>query len=279
MNKAKAIFTAAVIAVVAGASVVCWYLNEEGIIGNSEDISGQDSYISADGDYADSHDDYYEYDDNEKTENTTEKNAQDSDVEADEDVGNEQKNDNVQTDNGSNTQLNEFLSTFTKLYFSESRAYKEKSPDSYELLKFAFLYEKVFNDSENIQTKYSDDEIGVYSGIKASAAEDILDEFFGITVELNSVYTENTYSFFKYEDGYFYTPAADGIGYMNLAVADSVVKDGSIISVEFTVYSDGVSCDMSSSQARANGEKYASGRAELREVSGGYHLIYYSLNK
>ena len=36
MNKAKALFSGAMIIAVAGASATCWYLNDKGMLGNSE---------------------------------------------------------------------------------------------------------------------------------------------------------------------------------------------------------------------------------------------------
>ena len=74
MNKAKAIFSGAMILAVAGASATCWYLNDKGVIGGEAETPTTQAYV----DY-DDNDDYnnqnnYNNDDNEdavKEETTT----------------------------------------------------------------------------------------------------------------------------------------------------------------------------------------------------------------
>lgn len=279
MNKAKAMFTAGIIVIVAGASALGIYLNEKGIIGVEPDnvpesnVEQNDDYENNNGnnDYYNENNDYVD-----KSDMTI---ADNNDKQDDNEKENDNKSDNDNNDDTSDyQQINDFLSIFTKLYFSENKKYSEKTPDSYELLRFAFQYEKIMNNRNNIVTKYTDDSIGVYEGMKVSDVESIIGKFFGISVEQDSVYTESTYSFFKYENGYFYTPAADGVGFDNLAIAKSVTKNGAVLSVEFSVYSDGVTTNMTAYQAAQTGAKYANGRAELRETESGYVLIFYSLN-
>lgn len=272
MNKAKAAFTAAIILVVSGATAVCWYLNENGIIGETDDVSAQYVDTVEDANVYDGNDYYLNEDDGEEPD--AEQSVQTTVMDSDEPEDIEKDNQNTD-----NTGINEFLSIFSKLYFCANDSYSKNAPDSYELLKFAYLYETVFNGGAKTDLKYTDDDVGAYNGIEADAAQEIIDRFFGVQISRESVYTENTYAFFKYEDGYFYTPAADGIGHENLTVSDSVVRNGDNISVEFTVYSQGVSCDMTAEQARTNGTEYASGRAEIRIVENDFQLIYYSVTE
>lgn len=275
MNKAKAMFTAGMIVLVAGASALGIYLNEKGIIGNDSDNT-QSSNVEEDNEYVNNGDDY-NYNENNNYNDKSEITENDKNNNQDDD----KKENNDKKENDDNTdykQINEFLSVFSKLYFSENKKYSEKSADSYELLRFAFQYEKIINNRNRIVTKVSDDQIGVYDGMDAAIVESIIEKFFCISVERDSVYTENTYSFFKYEDGYFYTPAADGVGFDNIAIVKSVTENGALLSVEFAVYSDGVTTDMTALQAGQSGTKYADGRAELRKTSDGYVLTYYSLD-
>ena len=284
MNKAKALFTAAIIVIVSGASAVCWYLNENGIIGNDGgDMTAPDGYvaeydekndINANVDNADG------ADNEEKQESKTEKTtaASDEDDAKDENAENNKSDNSVQKIENAD-EINEFLSIFSRLYFSEDKSYSKNSADTYELLKFAYLYQVVYGGGKGTVTEYFDDDIGAYNGIQADTAEKIIDKYFGVGISRESVYTEKTYSFFKYIDGYFYTPAADGVGYSDLVIVDSAVKRGNTVAVEFTVYSDGVSLGMTADEARKKGEKYADGRAEIDVSDGGYVLTYYSVKK
>lgn len=276
MNKAKALFTVGVIVIVAGASALCWYLNDKGLLTPDENVSDvQDSYEAYDdGDNDNKSDDAHvrdpavENEEPQQKETTTESAEKEQ---ADKENADEKIDDL--------TALNEFLSTFSSLYFSENSSFSSDSPNEYELLKFAYLYAVVFDSGKGTVTEYFDDEIGAYNGISADNAEKIIDKFFGVSISRKDVYTENTYSFFKYDNGYFYTPAADGVGYENLVIVDSAVINGNAVSVSFTVYSKGVDSSMSSAQAKKKGTSYAEGKAEIVITDGEYKLVYYSLKK
>lgn len=274
MNKAKALFTVGVIVVVAGASALCWYLNDKGLLSPDEKTSDiQDSYAVDD-------DNYHEDGNAEENDFIVEEEPQNQNETTTEKTENKQENEkNAQEEIDDLTDLNEFLSTFSRLYFSENGSFSSDAPNEYELLKFAYLYAVVFDSGEGTVTEYFDDEIGAYNGISAYDAEYIINKFFGIKISRKDVYTESTYSFFKYDNGYFYTPAADGVGYENLVVVDSAVKNGDTVSASFTVYSEGVDCSMSSAQAKKKGISYADGKTEIIIENGEYKLVYYSIKK
>lgn len=272
MNKAKALFATGIIVIVAGVSAVCLYLNNSGKLSFGKDGDAVDnSEIVQDEDYGDNAENNGSHSEN------GDNDSADGYTEAD---GNNIKTEDEAPEDGDKvdiTAVNEFLSTFSRLYFCENSEYSEDDPDMYELLKFAYLYAETSENGECTQTEFFNDDIGFYNGIKAEDAKRIIEKFFGISIEYESVYTEQDYQFFMYRDGYFYTPAADGVGYVDLSVTDSAVKSGDTISVVFTVYSDGVTCDMTSGQAKENGTVHASGKAEIRITSDGYKLIDYSV--
>lgn len=280
MKKAKAIFAAVVILAVAGASAGAWYLNENGYIGSKDEMpSGETSaYIDSDGDdtgynndYEHNGDDAHDGDTDKQTTSSADKTTL---PESEKTTAPEQEQQTYDR-----TNINEFLSVFSRVYFAENEPYSYESHSNYTVLRFA--YSHIFRtDRSLITTMQKDDSIGYYFGVSIEDVNEVLKEYLGITVSRESVYTENAYAFFKYEDGYFYTPAAEGIGYTNLAIADSVkAKDGEsdVISVSFTVYSGSVRTDMSSDDAAENGKKYASGTAELKKSGNSYILKSYKI--
>lgn len=264
MKKAKALFAAAIIVIVAGASAVCLYLNDSGKLGFGENETVTDEY----GVVQDAVNENYAQNDV-KSDEPSSQQAENEENEAD-DIKNEEK---VDTES-----LNEFLSTFSRLYFSQDREYDCQNADNYELLRFAFLYVTVFEGRDAIVTAYFDDEIGVYNGIEAADAKRIIDKFFSISISEQSVYTEQTYQFFMYRDGYFYTPAADGVGFTDITIVDSAVKSEDMISVAFTVYSDGVTTDMTSDEAKNSGTVFAKGSAQMCVEDGEYILMSYKVD-
>lgn len=266
MNKAKAVFTAVIVAVVAGASGVLWYLNDSGNLATQ--TGGDDSVLT--------------------TVATTVGNA-DNNVNEDADTPVDDAQDDIDGYEDDNAQggadssavstksINDFLSVFSKVYFSEDKAFSADKPDTYQLIRFAYTY-LMSNNESNISTEYINDDIGYYNKVSVNDVNRILDKYFSSSVESESVYTEKTYAFFKYSDGYFYTPAADGIDYKNICIADSYSQNGDIITVEFSVYSSGVTTDMTSQQARrASNERYASGTAKINVDGDNFTLIYYNI--
>ncbi|MBQ8210729.1 MAG: hypothetical protein IJZ35_09120 [Clostridia bacterium] len=261
MNKAKAIFAAVIVIAVAGSSAILWQLNDKGVIGSQEN---EDENTLSTVATTNSNQDYN------KSENDNNDTPENDDV-ADE------NNDAPAVSDVSTTDINEFLTVFSKVYFSENKAYSSGSPDTYELIRFAYS-NAMMQGGSLVTTEYEDDDIGYYNKISATAVNDTLDKYFGKTVANESVYTEKTYSFFKYSDGYFYTPAADGISYTNVSIADSVSQSGNLVSVEFSIYSSGVTTDMTSQQARrASNDRYASGKAEIYVNDGSFTLKYYEV--
>ena len=242
MNKAKAIFSGAMVLVIAGTSGACWYLNEKGLIGK-DSVTQPDSYIEAEDEYKDSvQNNNYNDNNDEKNETTT--------VNADEKI--------------SEDEINDFLSVFTRGYFSEKDEYTPGSRSTYELIRFAYSHIKR-TDSSLIETRREDDSIGYYNCVPAEEINAVLSEYLDVTVPPESVYTENDYAFFRYSDGYFMTPAADGLPFVNTADCDSIEQSGDSISVTFTVSSgDGV---------------YAHGEAEIKMADDRLILVYYSLDK
>lgn len=279
MKKAKALFAGAMIVLVAGTSAVFWYLNDRGIIGDKKDAVSGEYVVSA----VQNDDDPYYY-------NEKENNAIDSpdDDERDETENSEnkttaadEKNDDAQDDDADDVSyeaINTFLSNFSLVYFSEASPYSTGNSSTYELIRFAYAHTRR-TDPGSLVTKQESDEIEYYSGISYETVNTVLQEYLGVTVDRESVYTEKNYAFFRYEDGYFYTPAADGVGYSDLVILDSAVENGDATTVSFTVYSDGVSCDMTAAAARENGEKYASGSARLKRSGDGYILLAYEIKK
>ena len=242
MNKAKAIFAAGMIIVVAGASAAMWYLNDKGIIGNENTTVYVEENESQDEDVREND---VQKDDNEK-ESTPQTH-----------VNTEDKSEFPEEE------INEFLSTFAKVYFAEHlTAFDIDKCSDYDLILFAFTHIRCTEKSQ-ITLVQRDDSIKYYNGISADKVNEVLNKYFGVSVAEDSVYTENSYAFFSYSDGYFYTPAADGLPYKNNAVVDSVEYSDDMIIAEFTVYSDG--------------EFYADAEAKLRIENGELKMIYYSV--
>ena len=115
----------------------------------------------------------------------------------------------------SDDEIENFLSVFANYYFAEqSGSFNSKDYDPYDLILFAYTYTK-HTDKLSVKAKNEDDNIGIYMGISIEKVNEVLDEYFGLVVDAESAYTENDYEFFRYEDGYFWTPAADGVGFTN----------------------------------------------------------------
>ncbi len=267
MNKAKAIFTVAIVAVVAGASAVLWHLNDSGSFGTpgGDDDNILTTVATTVGSDNNDKDD--------KNEILTSNDGNSDSV--DENDG----QDSANTDSVSTKSINDFLSEFSKVYFSENKAYSSDKADAYELIRFAYTY-TMNNNQSRVTTEYIDDDIGYYNKISEKDVNDVIGRFFDKTVKSESVYTEKTYGFFKYDDGYFYTPAADGVDYRNVCITDTFSQNRNVITVEFSVYSSGVTTDMTSQQARrASNDRYASGAAKISVENGEYTLKSYKITK
>ena len=270
MKKAKALFAGAMIVLIAGTSAVFWYLNDRGVIGEKKDAVSDEFVVS--GAYDDP---YY----NEKGENAPEPDGEDGEQGETQNGGTgTTAAQNADADGVASESVNRFLSNFSLVYFAETEPYTAGSRSNYELIRFAYAHTRRLNPGA-VVTKQTSDAIGYYYGVPYDAVNDVLKNYLDVTVGEESVYTESDYAFFRYEDGYFYTPAADGVGFCNRVVADSVAENGDTLTVAFTVYSDGVSYDMTASQAHASGEKYASGSAKIKKSADGYILLAYRIDR
>ena len=231
MNKAKALIALGVIVVVAAASGALWWMNENGRMGTQEAETTTLAQTEAT-----------------TQQSTTEPMAEETTTEA---------------PSVSKDEISNFLTTFSNVYFAEgSGSFDSKNAKPYDLLLFAFLHTRN-TDKAAIRYKNEEDSIGGYMGISIEKANEVLDSYLGLVVDAESIYTENDYEFFRYEDGCFWTPAADGMGYSNYCIADSVAASGKTIVVQFTVYS--------------SGEKYASGEARIRTTDEGMKLDLYKI--
>ncbi len=247
MKKTKALFAAMIIVVVAAASAGLWYLNENGKLTGEDESQVQTTVGSQDN-----------YENGGNNQNN---------------VNNGGKNETETTTNGTaeettvakvdNSDVEKFLSTFSNVYFAEnSGTFDINSRSEYDLIMFAYLHIKNTDRSLLGQEK-KNDSIVHYTTIAYDDINSVVQKYFGVSVAKNSVFTENDYDFFRYENGYFYTPAADGVGYTNTCKADYISTSGDEITVEFTVYSDSA--------------KYASGEAKIRITDDGMNLLYYSI--
>ena len=242
MNKAKAIFAAGIMVIVASSSAALWYLNDNGLIGNEITTA----YVGENED----HNDDIQENDVQKEDNENEIHSQTPD----------NPEENVEVDE---SEINEFLSTFAKVYFAENMtAFDIDKCSDYDLILFAFTHIRC-TEKSLITLVQRDDNIKYYNGIAADKVNEVLDKYFGVSVADESVYTENSYAFFSYSDGYFYTPAADGLPYKNNAVVNSVEYSDDMIIAKFTIYSDG--------------EFYADAEAKLRMENDELKMIYYSV--
>lgn len=234
MNKAKALFAAGIIVVVAAASGALWYLNENGRIGTETTTAAQTTIAD------------YNY------ENKTEKNttAETTTVKAE------------PASAYTKDEINNFLSVFSNVYFAEQSGFNSKNYSDYDLLLFAFLHIKN-TDKSAVVTEIRDDDIIYYSGVSIEKVNTVLDEYFGLVVDAQSVYTEQDHLFFLYENGMFYTPAGDGLSYNNRCEATSVAYSGDNIIVQFTIY--------------AGNEKYATGEARIKASESGLKLDLYKV--
>ena len=128
---------------------------------------------------------------------------------------------------------------------------------------FAYLHIKN-TDKSQLGQEEKDDDIVYYTTVPYEAINSVTEKYFGVTVEEKSIFTENDFEFFRYEDGYFYTPSADGLAYKNYCEAEHTVYSGDVITATFTVYS--------------GSGKYAAGEAKIRKTADGMKLEYYSIS-
>lgn len=276
IKKVRAAAAGIAVALVAGASATLWFLNDNGVIGredgSAENVAASDynDYLGAQDGYPDENGERdnaafggEDKDENNKTDETTTGNNNES-----------PKENNGEKENY--TDINEFLSVFSGAYFSENLPYSRGNINTYELIRFAYAHFRAQGGA--IVTKQDKDSGMWYGGIAYDDVNDILGKYLGVSVSRESVYTQNGNMFFKYEDGCFYTPAADGVGYSNIAVASTVKESNGKKVIEFTVYSFGADTAMSADEAAESGEVYAYGTAVISEGENGYILEEYAVS-
>jgi len=246
MKKAKALFAAGVIVIVAGLSAAMWYLNDSGVLHNDNTT---EAYV-----------DENQNDDNGKIED----NNSSEDENAEEETEVQQTTADTEKD-VSEAEINEFLSAFANVYFAEQGSgFDIRKCSDYDLIQFAYLYIRN-TDRESVILEQRDDSIVYYYGVPYDSVENVVEKYFGVQIPEESVYTENDYAFFSYSNGYFYTPAADGLAYENTAVADSVEYRNDYAIVHFSVYS--------------GDEEYAEGEAKIQLSNNNMNLISYHIYK
>lgn len=246
MKKAKALFASGIIVIVVGMSAAMWYLNDSGKLHNN-DVT--EKYVD---EYADTDEVIDDADDSaEKSDEKEEIQSKAPGTTA------------VSAENIGEAEINEFLSDFANVYFAEQGSgFDIKKCSEYELIQFAYLHIRN-TDKDSVILEQRDDSIGYYHGVPYDSVEKIVQKYFGVQISEEGAYTEKDYAFFSYSDGYFYTPAADGLGYGNTAVADSVEYKGDNAVVRFSVYSE-------------NG-KYAEGEATIRISDNKMNLVSYCI--
>lgn len=248
MNKAKGIFAAGIIVIVAAASVALWHLNDRGIIGNDNTTI----YVDEDEDIG----------------NNNDQNNEDKQNDVNEEQEQKTENTEMNADNKtdvSESEINDFLTTFSKVYFAEQgKAFDINKYSDYDLIRFAFSHIRC-TDKSLITLEQRDDSIVYYNGISVEKVNEVLNKYFDVSVPAQSVYTENSYAFFSYSDGYFYTPATDGLSYINTAAVVSVDTEDDYIIAQFVVYS--------------GEDYYANGEAKIQLKNGEMKLVFYDVDK
>lgn len=274
--KAKAAVAGIVVVAVAGTAGAVLYLNNNGKLGNENPSEGNSIIIG------DTEDGYRNYNNNNininNNDRTTEKNETNTAPAAETTVSD--KHDNNDKDNNNFDDyvgVNEFLSEFSKVSFGEEHRYSSDNRNDYDLIRFALAHIRL-TDSSAVTLTEENDNIRYYNGVSADKVNDVLTDYFGVTVKCESVYTENDYMFFRYKDGMFYTPATDGAVISNITVCDNIKKSGSLLTVNFTVYSSGTDFNMTAEEAKNKGEKYKSGSATVKITDGGYILEEYKIS-
>lgn len=244
MKKAKALFAAGVIVVVAGLSAAMWYLNDSGILHNGNTTETYiDENNNNDGGNIEDNNSFEDNNDEEQTE--VQQTTAETVKEVDE------------------TEINEFLSAFANVYFAEQGSgFDIQKCSDYELIQFAYLHIRN-TDSESVILEQRDDSIMYYYGVPSDSVKDVVEKYFGVQIPEESVYTENDYAFFSYSNGYFYTPAADGLAYENTAVVESVEYRNNHVIVRFSVYT--------------GDEKYADGEAKIQLSNNNMNLVSYRI--
>lgn len=130
--------------------------------------------------------------------------------------------------NSEYTALNRFMSFFSE---TEMDSFVPEDTHGYTLLNFVHFHLKI-NDYKQLELRGDD-----YTMTKKKTDE-CLERFFGITMEAGDYYSPYfDYGSFKYSDGVYATPAADGASFNRFSIVTrlSRYEDGTL-RVGFTVY-------------------------------------------
>ena len=126
-------------------------------------------------------------------------------------------------------ELNLFLSNFSEAYYDPDDSYYT-DPDEQKIM-FAYLHSIINYNS--VKNKLYD---SYYYGIPASEVDRILNRFFGKTVPHK---TPSNSKVWKYRDGIFLIPAADGESYGAFSLATGMYPNGNgTYRITFNVYYD-----------------------------------------
>ena len=247
MKKAKALFAIGIIVIVSGASFALWQLND------NKNVEPETTTVYSEEIQTTEKAEVTENKNYEEEKTTIENNTSETEVITEENI------------KINEAELNKFLSTFSRVYFAEKgKAFNIEKYNTYELILFAFSHTRC-TDSSQITLEQREDSIKYYNGISAKKVNEVLNRYFGLTIERESAYTESSYAFFLYNDGYFYTPATDGLAYINNTVVRSAEQDGNYIIARFDIFCDG--------------DFYADGEAKIKLDKDGMKLVFYSVNK
>lgn len=128
-------------------------------------------------------------------------------------------------------ELNLFLSNFSEAYYDPDDSYYTNSDE--QKIMFAYLHAIINYNS----MRFSE---GAYYGISASNVDTILYRFFGKTVPHR---TPSGSKVWKYKNGKFLIPAADGESYGNFSLATGMYPNGNgTYRVTFNIYCDDTVC-------------------------------------
>ena len=169
--------------------------------------------------------------------------------------------------------MNDFLTDFAAVYFSEDESFSDENYDDYELIRFAFCDLKRKNPEKILYGNVN----GVkMAGISEDNLHSIITSHFSIEPEFGEKVSDKSgQASFILKNGAYYMPVADGISYDNKAIVTAEANADGLVEVEFIIYSGLDSASLTPEQAEKLGKKYGTGSAEVAETTKGMRLISY----
>ncbi|WP_455539267.1 hypothetical protein [Terrisporobacter sp.] len=137
-------------------------------------------------------------------------------------------------------ELNVFLSNFSEVNF---RNFSNKSIHREQLIEFAILH-LMANDYQNSVKSAHDSNGGYYEYITDDSVQGSINKYFHFTVKNQSTY------YYKYENGVYILPNADGEMFPNFTQVKEIYKEGDSLRVIGDVYCPNVFDDMSNNNWR-----------------------------